>query len=419
MAVVAPILSACAGGDGGDWAGTMTDSAGVQIVMNPAAGVWATDEVPAVTEELKIGTAGGDPNYQFGTVAAVDVGSDGSIYVLDQQSQHVRVFDSEGTYLRTIGGPGGGPGELSQQPGGLVVTSGDTLLVPDIGHQRITRFTGAGQTVGSFPLPLTEGIPMRWQIGPDGRIVQQSRIGAFRDASAATEPVAPKDLLLERDATGAITDTLMELPMGESFQFSQNDMRIRLFEPEPMWALGSGGTVYFGMNSGFDIGQYGSDGQLVRRIRRPAERKPVTETDIVAIKKAMEELFADQGVPPQAMQMIMGSIEFADHYPAFANMIGGPGGSLWAQRVTSAQDMADAGVTEFNPQDIGSPVWDVFGTEGRYLGAIRLPDRFQPLRVIENGIWGVWRDDLDVQYVTLLRVDIESMPISTEGQADG
>jgi hypothetical protein len=419
IAILAPLVAACAGGDGGDWAGTVTDSAGVQIVTNPAAGVWAADAVPAVTEELKIGTAGGDPNYQFGTIAAVDVGSDGSVYVLDQQSQHVRVFDREGTYLRTIGGPGSGPGELSQQPVGLVVTRGDTLFVPDVGHQRITRYTGAGQTVGSFPLPLTQGIPMRWQIGPDGRIVQQARVMAFPGQSAATAPPEPKDWLLERDPTGAITDTVMELPIGESFQFSQNSMRIRLFEAEPIWALGSGGAVYYGLNSGFDIGQYGADGELVRRIRKPAERKPVTEADIAAIKKAMEQLFADQGVPPQAMQMIMGNLEFADHYPAFANMIGGPGGSLWAQRVTSAQDMADAGVVEFNPQDIGSPVWDVFATDGRYMGAVRLPDRFQPLRVIDNHIWGVWRDELDVQYVTMLRVDIESTPVSTEGQADG
>jgi hypothetical protein len=31
----------------------------------------------------------------------------------------------------------------------------------------------------------------------------------------------------------------------------------------------------------------------------------------------------------------------------------------------------------------------------------------------------VWRDELDVQYVTMLRVDIESTPVRTEGQADG
>jgi hypothetical protein len=100
-------------------------------------------------------------------------------------------------------------------------------------------------------------------------------------------------------------------------------------------------------------------------------------------------------------------------------MMGGPGGSLWVQRVTSAQDMEDLGITEFNPQDIGSPIWDVFGGDGRYLGELRLPDRYQPLRVIGDQIWGVWRDELDVQYVTMLRVDIESTPVRTEGQADG
>lgn len=417
MSAMVPFFVACSGGDGSSWAGTLTDSAGVEIVANPATGIWGPDEAPTIIEELKIGTAGGDPDYQFGAIASVDIGSDGTIYVLDQQSQQVRAFDRDGTFLHTIGGPGSGPGELSQVLVALVVTAGDTLFVPDMGHQRITRFTADGGTVGSFPIPMTEGIPIRWQIGADGRIVQQVRI---MNLPGQTETVVdPKDLLLERDPTGAIRDTVMVLPSGESFQMGPNSMRIRVFEAEPIWGLGEGGSIYFAMNSDYSIGQYGTDGSLVRLIRKDVARKPVTEADITAIRDAMTKMFQDQGVPPQAMEMVMGSIEFADEYPSFANMMGGPGGSLWVQRVTSAQDMEDMGITEFNPQDIGSPIWDVFGGDGKYLGELRLPDRYQPLRVIGDQIWGVWRDELDVQYVTMLRVDIESTPVRTEGQADG
>ena len=45
---------------------------------------------------------------------------------------------------------------------------------------------------------------------------------------------------------------------------------------------------------------------------------------------------------------------------------------------------------------------DVFDAEGRFMGVLALPDRFQPLRVSGDRIYGVWRDELDVQHVMVL-----------------
>jgi hypothetical protein len=413
-AVSLSFLAACAGGDGGgNWSGTVTDSAGVEIVMNPQAAIWAADESPAVVEELRIGSAAGEAEYQFGQIASIDVGADGTIFVLDQQSQHIRAFDAQGAYLRTIGRPGSGPGELSPQAVFLVVTRGDTLLVPDLGQQRVTRYTADGTVLGSFPIPLAEGIPVRWLVGPEGRIVQQARIMAL---PGQTTQVEPKDLLLERDAAGEILDTIMVLPGGEQVKFTETSVQMRLFEAEPVWGLGAGGAIYFAMNSDYSIGQYSSGGDLVRLIRKDVPRKAVTEMDKTAILDAMRDLYSRQGIPPEAVDGIMGAVDFADYYPAFANLMGGPGGSLWVQRLTSAQDVGEG--AEFDVRDIGSPVWDVFGSDGRYLGEATLPARFQPLRVIDNTIWGVWRDDLDVQYVLQLHVDIESQMMPMEGQTD-
>ena len=33
-----------------------------------------------------------------------------------------------------------------------------------------------------------------------------------------------------------------------------------------------------------------------------------------------------------------------------------------------------------------------------------MPDRFQAIRFVANNVYGVWRDDLDVQYVMKLRI---------------
>src|SRR5690606_22530106 len=176
LAAVLP-LCACAAGDaggGGVWAGTVRDSAGVQLVENPAAGIWGTSPWITLEEELKIGTADGDPDYQFGQITGIGVTSGGEILVLDGQAEHLEVFAPSGEYLRTSGRPGSGPGEFGMGVAGVLVTQGDTILVPDMGNQRVNRFLANWESLGSFRIAFETGIPLRWDVA-EGNVVAQLR----------------------------------------------------------------------------------------------------------------------------------------------------------------------------------------------------------------------------------------------------
>ena len=65
------------------------------------------------------------------------------LYVADDGSC-VLVFDAEGTYVRTIGRRGQGPGELEHAPVSLVA-EGDTLVVTEMYGYSRSRFTLAGR----------------------------------------------------------------------------------------------------------------------------------------------------------------------------------------------------------------------------------------------------------------------------------
>ncbi|MGD8278060.1 MAG: 6-bladed beta-propeller, partial [Gemmatimonadota bacterium] len=408
LAGAALVAGACASGERA-WGGTMTDSAGITIVESPAEGLWPAGLGPEITEDLTIGNAEGDPDYQFGQIAGIDVTSDGSIYVLDQQARQVRVFDPAGTFVKTIGGPGQGPGEFSQATMGLLATAGDTILVPDLMLQRLDRFTADGTFISQMPMPMaTGGVSVRWAERPDGMLVQEARmmqVPGMMDAEPAIH-------LLRRHPGGELADTILTLSIPQSFELDtaggQVRASIRLFESEPVWTLAEDGRILFAMNSAYDITVYSEDGrQQERIIRRTWERKPVTDGDKQAFMKLLTDLWSQQPqVTPQALEFLRNSVSFADYYPAFTNLLGGPGNTIWVQHVQTAADM-DEGV-EFNPQDMGSPRWDVFDRDGRYLGEVTLPDRYTPLRVIGDRIWGIWRDDLDVQYVKALTV---TMPV--------
>jgi hypothetical protein len=54
--------------------------------------------------------------------------------------------------------------------------------------------------------------------------------------------------------------------------------------------------------------------------------------------------------------------------------------------------------------DLGASKWDILDAEGRYLGVLDLPHRFQPVTFEGDLVYGIWRDEFDVQYVRVMRV---------------
>lgn len=142
---VALLLLTATCGDGPPRAGPTIDTleSGVILVSNPATGIWDERSAWQLTDEVKIGARHGEGPEVFGDVRSLALDDAGRVYVLDFHVQEVRVFDSDGSYVRTIGGRGGGPGEIGGATGIIVDPSG-RLWVPDYRNQRYSLFDSSG-----------------------------------------------------------------------------------------------------------------------------------------------------------------------------------------------------------------------------------------------------------------------------------
>lgn len=394
-AVFASPTLACGGDGDSGWAGTVQDSAGVRVVSNPQAGTWAEGESWTLTEEYRVGGMDASVEAQFGNVVGIDVDARGNVYVLDGQAREVRVFGPDGSYSTTLGGPGNGPGELSQVALGVFVV-GDQVRVPDVGNQRVTVFHVDGSLGEAVRLDLARGIPMRWDELAGERIVAQFRSPAGMGMQGDTigDPIV--------SVGAAAADTLAVLPQGATFTMQGGAPRFRFFEAEPVWDAADDGRLITAVNSDYRIEVRDATGQLQHVVKKAFTPRPVTESEQSRMLEAIRGLMVDQGVPPQALDQLLGSASFADEYPALAQILAGPGGSLWVQHIRTADEVAAGG--DVNLQDMGDESWDVFDAEGRYLGVVTLPPRFQPLRILGDAFWGVQRDELDVQSVVRLRL---------------
>lgn len=393
-------------GEAGDWGGTVRDSAGVTILENAERGLWPADAVWRFEESLRIGVAAGDPAYHLGQVTDLTVDEAGSIYVLDAQARSVRVYDAEGGHVADIGGPGGGPGELGPSLPAVMLGPGDTVMVADIGNQKVQRYLRDGTEAGSFPFPFEGGIPLRFIESPDGAMAYQTRrLELPGSPMEAGDAGGDGDPVVLRSADGTVRDTLVTLTEGESMRVSGGQPRFRLFGAEPAWTFLSDGRLVTGVSSEYRLEVRDADGRIERIVSKPFEPATVTAADRDRMLSFLRSLMEDQGAPPQQLDMMLRSIEFADEHPAFASVMGGPDGTIWVQRPIRTEELDAEALAATELEDLtGSRDWEVFAEDGRFLGTVSFPPRFRPLRWRGDDVYGVRRDDLDVPYVVRLRL---------------
>src|SRR5690606_37975685 len=166
-------LSGCGEGASGSSADTfaLRDSAGVRIADNRgaawAAGAgWRLADMPA----LEIGLADGAPEYLLNRVQATVRRADGTIVLANGGTQEIRFYDAEGRHLRSVGGPGGGPGEF-QRLVWMDATRGDSILAYDLFAQRLSTFSPDGDFVRAVNLDGFESLPQLQSVFEDGSLV--------------------------------------------------------------------------------------------------------------------------------------------------------------------------------------------------------------------------------------------------------
>ncbi len=83
-------------------------------------------------------------NGDFSRPTNVAVDKDGNVYVTDTFNNRVEIFDADGTFIRTFGKAGDGPGYFAR-PKGIAIDADGHIWVADSVQDRVQVFTPEGQ----------------------------------------------------------------------------------------------------------------------------------------------------------------------------------------------------------------------------------------------------------------------------------
>ena len=116
---------------------------------------------------------------------------------------------------------------------------------------------------------------------------------------------------------------------------------------------------------------------------------------------------SEEEAPPGGLRGGRRWTGFGGVYPAFGSIPFGPGGSIWVQRPRpwsslSEDELARMVIWGTPP---AAPEFDVFDSNGRFMGVVQVPSGFQLHGFRGTVAYGVWLDELDVPYVVGLRID--------------
>ena len=358
---------------------------GAVLVRNADEGRWARMDQDGWTlgEDLRIGRVEGDGPDVFGHIRNVIPGTAGTIWALDSQARELRQFGPDGAFLRTVGGPGDGPGEFGGNTCAFAGPHGE-IWVESGG--RWQRFNAGGELIGEQQVTRSLGCGIFAWRGEELAV-------AFSDFDPATQEFSSAFVLHDRlqDGTVTVRDTvpaprIEDGPMAEWFQDGRLRRTARLpLAQSPGYFLQHGGVFWVTDGGGaYRFRRQTLEGDTLMIVERPHEPVPVPDS----IRDAEIEGLYWEGVGyPEGFN----PSDVPGVFPPFERIIEAEDGTVWVRRQVHGGDVS----------------FDVFHASGEFLGNVPLPPGLRAFIehwITESHVYGVARDELDVQYIVRLRI---------------
>lgn len=347
---------------------------------------WSIDPKPALT----LGDANSDNGLLFGAglIGATKL-PDGRILVGDRGDFSLRVFDSSGRLVKSLGRKGSGPGEISYLA--HMWRCGNDVIVYDIENgYRNTVFSTDLSLKRSFSFrgPLGNSTPYASACNARGTFVhfgweshKDMKQGVFRTRvplwfSGADSTVRPFGDMLGSERWGMVVDGQFRgtgpLPLGK----------------QPVIAMGSD-RAYTGTADTYSITMHDLTGKPIGTFGKPGVQLATTKADI---ERAIEQESAGRG--DEARARVRKSFEAMDlpkTIPAYNAMLVDAEGMVW--------------VRDFRPSTPASVTWTVFTRDGKQVAEVQLPVHLTVFEIGRDYVLGKYIDPVeDIPEIRMYRL---------------
>ena len=334
-----------------EWKGTVVKEGDVTIVRNPKEPLYKTP-VLKLKEDLSLGGPEARGDYAFGNGIRFVVDEEASIYVLDTQDAHIKVFDKTGNYVRTIGRKGQGPGELDS-PWTLTVNR----VAGELAVLQLARRISFFKTDGTFlrHQSINDSSTAKFDSRGNIYILEQVR---SKNGEWSYE-------VKKLSMFGFVLGVLASSP-GQGYSG-----KINPFFAANVFQVDKSGNLVYGDPRTYELLLFSaSEGKPYKKITRDYDPVAVSDED-----KA-EEL---KKTPPE----VQASLVFPKYYPAYEQFF--------------LSDLGHVFVKTWEKTKDGKRLYDIFDAEGRFIS--RVPLKPSGIEILNGKYYALEEDEDGYQYV--------------------
>lgn len=371
---------------------TVSDSAGVTIVVSerPAwtdAAAWRIEPAPVV----EIGVESGEEPYQLNRVFNALRLPDGRILVGNSGSGEIRVFDSTGTFVRSIGRRGNGPGEFAEFSTVQAVRAPDgSLAAYDGGNLRLHYFDSSGTYLRTVRIASTaEGLRAFFQsLFGDGSWLTLALQPELRNEPGTYRRSAQQYVRFNADGTPR---TVLRHVEGRTRFVHQFGDIVHFpyvpFTAEPL-AAAKDDDFYVVPNGKPELEVRDLEGRLARVVRLNLDLPRTADVYARFVEASLATM--DSAQRAQYAHYYGLSHPLPERIPAFQGMLVADDSHVWLERYRLPGDTV--------------PRWEIVAPDGRWLGTVSAPPRFRLFQVGPDWVLGRHLDTLGVERARVHRL---------------
>lgn len=300
-------------------------------------------------EEMTFGL-GDNPDQAFSEVTAFTVDNAGTVYALDVKDRKIKVFDKMGKFLRQIGKPGQGPGELGV-PANILLTRDNSLAISDATNQKISFFKPTGEHIRDLSSAGRLGF-VSMSLDAQGNFLGQE-MSVVPEGSKMFYEIKK----FASDLKPQFTLDKIEFPIplpGSGVKLNAMEMiAVYLFDPA--------GNILYGRSRAYEIKVFSPEGKHLRTIEKEFTPEKVTQEDIDEMLERIASV--------QAAGNLKDLLSFPEKFPPFQNIFLDDQGRLYVRTFSRGKGKGEWTV-------------DVFDTEGKFIAQLVTKS---DLRVIKGG----------------------------------
>lgn len=303
----------------------------------------------------------------------------GVVVVGDNKSLAVKFFSPSGSFLKSFGRAGAGPGEFQLVK--LVGNCGtDSLMVFDGAKSRLSYISLNGDYFGSKRQTLvSSGV----SCGRTGMVLEVR--SANRSLTQRPSVYRGRVTISVRAFSDSLAKPLLEVVGDDRQRWSSS------IGPRP---LGRKTVVAVGSDR-FFVGT--GDSSVVRVFRFSGEELAVIKLPFLAVRvtrKHVDDYIRylgrrNPGVAEEQLQRTYGSLEYPEMFPSHGAVLVSVNDQLW--------------VEQYRLPGKTQSTWAVFDRGGTPIHIVTLPDGLRLAEVGRDYLLGSWRDANDVDHVRAYR----------------